>query len=133
MQRYLNKQSGLEEIDYETRRKEQLIQSKTNQKVSEDRALISKLCAMMELEVSEDNVARCELKHFDKLKAAELKAFIVARHPKYTKLADVAHLKNPRGGKSLEDVANGVENCVSVALGLRNEKSRLVEMNEAET
>jgi hypothetical protein len=26
----------LEEIDYETRRKEQLIQSKTNQKVSED-------------------------------------------------------------------------------------------------
>jgi hypothetical protein len=120
----------LEEIDYETRRKEQLIQSKTNQKVSEDRALISKLCAMMELEVSEDNVARCELKHFDKLKAAELKAFIVARHPKYTKLADVAHLKNPRGGKSMEDAANGVENCVSVAFGVRNEKSRLVDMNE---
>ena len=59
-----------------------------------------------------------------------MKAFIVARHPKYTKLADVAHLKNPRGGKSFEDVANGVENCVSVAFGVRNEKSRLVEMNE---
>ncbi len=86
------------EIEYETRRKEQLIQSKTNKNISEDQALISKLCAMMELEVSKDNAARCELRHFDKLKAAELKAFIVARHPKYTKLAGVAHLKNPRGG-----------------------------------
>jgi hypothetical protein len=85
---------------------------------------------MMELEVSKDNVARCELKHFDKLKAAELKAFIVAHHPKYTKLADIAHLKNSRGGKSLEDAANGVENCVSVPFGVRNKKSQLVDMNE---
>ena len=30
----------------------------------------------------------------------------------------------------MEDAANGVENCVSVAFGVRNEKSRLVDMNE---
>jgi len=30
----------------------------------------------------------------------------------------------------MEDAANGVENCVSVAFGIRNEKSRLVDMNE---
>ncbi len=41
--------------------------------------------------------------HFDKLKAAELKAFIIARHPKFMKISEVAHLKNPRGGKLIEE------------------------------
>jgi hypothetical protein len=76
----------LEDIDLETRRKEQIIKTKTNQKLIEDQTFIAKLCAILELEVSEDNVGQCELKHFDKLKAAELKAFTVARHPKYMKL-----------------------------------------------
>ncbi len=30
----------------------------------------------------------------------------------------------------MEDAANGVENCVSVAFGVHNKKSRLVDMNE---
>jgi hypothetical protein len=85
----------LEEIEHELQRKEQLIQSKTNQKVSEDQTLVAKLCAMLELEASEENVVQCNLVHFDKLKVAILKAFIIARHPKYTKLSDVAHLKIP--------------------------------------
>ena len=103
---------------------------KTNQKLMEDKTLIAKLCAMVNLEPSEDNVGQCELKHFDTLKAAELKAFIIARHPKYMMLSDVGHLKNPRGGKSMEEASNGVENCISVAYGVRYEKSRLVEFNE---
>jgi hypothetical protein len=85
---------------------------------------------MMNLEPSEDNAGQCELKHFDKLKAADLKAFIIARHSKYTMLSDVGHLKNPRGGKSMEEASTGVENCITVAFGLRNEKSCLVEINK---
>jgi hypothetical protein len=96
----------------------------------EDKTLIAKLCAMMNLELSGDNVGQCELKHFDKLKAAELKAFIIARHPKYMMLSDVRHLKNPRGGKSMEGASTGVENCISIAFGVCNEKSRLVEINK---
>ena len=72
--------------------------------------MVAKLCAMLRLDASEDNVGQCELEHFDKLKAAELKVFIIARHPTFTKLSDVAHLKNPRGGKSMEEVANGIAN-----------------------
>ena len=30
----------------------------------------------------------------------------------------------------MEEASNGVENCISVAYGVRNEKSRLVEFNE---
>ena len=30
----------------------------------------------------------------------------------------------------MEEAANGVENCVSVAFGVRNKKSRLVDVNE---
>ena len=113
-----------------TRRKEQLVKAKTNQKLLENKTLIAKLCVMMNLEPSEDNVRQCDLKHFDKLKAVEVKAFIIARHPKYMMLSDVGHLKNPRGGKSMEEAFTGVENCISVAFGVRNEKSRLVEMNK---
>ena len=72
----------LEEIDLVTRRKEELDKTKTNQKLMNDKTLIAKLCAMRNLEPSEDNVGQCELKHFDKLKAAELKAFIIVRHHK---------------------------------------------------
>ena len=54
----------------------------------------------------------------------------VAPHPKYMKLLYGGHLKNPRGGKSMEEVSNGVENCITVAFGVCNEKSRLVEINE---
>jgi hypothetical protein len=64
--------------------------------------------------------------HFDKLKAAELKAFIIACHPKFMKISEVAHLKNPRGGKLIEEAKCGVDNCISVALGVRNKKSRLL-------
>jgi hypothetical protein len=85
---------------------------------------------MLELEASEENVVQCKLVHFDKLKAAELKAFIIARHPKYTKLSDVVHLKNPRGGTSMEEATHGVESCISVAFGFRNLKSRLLANTE---
>jgi len=120
----------LEEIDLVTRKKEQLVKAKMNQKLMEDKTLIAKLCAMMNLEPSEDNNGQCELKHFDKLKAVVLKALIIARHPKYMMLSDVGHLKNPRGGKSMEEASNGVENCISVAFGVRNEKRRLFEINK---
>jgi hypothetical protein len=116
----------LEEIDYELRRKELLNQSKDNQKHCEDQELVTKLCALAGIEASEDNVGKCELVHFDKLKAAELKAFIIAHHPKFMKISEVAHLKNPRGGKSIEEAKCGVDNCISVAFGVRNEKSRLL-------
>ncbi len=88
--------------------------------------MVAKLCAMLELEASEENVVQCKLVHFDKLKAAELKAFIIARHPKYTKLSDVAHLKNPQGGKSMEEATHGNKNCISVAFGVCNLKSPLL-------
>ncbi len=88
--------------------------------------MVAKLCAMLELEASEENVVQCKLLHFDNLKAAELKAFIIAHHPKYTKLSDVAHLKTPQGGKSMEEATHGVENCISVVLNIRY--PHLVEM-----
>ncbi len=88
--------------------------------------MVAKLCAMLELEALEESIARCKLVHFDKLKAAELKVFIISHHPKYTKLSDVAHLKNPRGGKSMEEAPNGVDNCISVAFRCRNMMSCLV-------
>jgi hypothetical protein len=47
-------------------------------------------------------------------------------NPKFIKTSDVAHLKNPRGGKSIEEAKCGVDNCISVAFGVRNEKSRLL-------
>jgi hypothetical protein len=52
------------------------------------------LCALAGIQALEDNVGKCELVHFDKLKAAELKAFIIAHHPKFMKISEVAHLKN---------------------------------------
>jgi hypothetical protein len=73
-----------------------------------------------------DNVGKREFVHFDKLKAAELKAFIISRHPKFMKISDVPHLKNPRGGKSIEEANREVDNCISVAYGVRNKKSRLL-------
>ncbi len=103
-----------------------LNQSKDNQKCCEDQELVTKLCALAGIEASEDNVGKCELVHFDKLKAAELKAFIIARHPKFMKISEVAHLKNPRGGKSIEEAKRGVDNCISVAFGVKSEKSRLL-------
>ncbi len=57
--------------------------------------MVAKLFAMLELEALKENVVQYKLVHFDKLRAAELIAFIIARHPKYTKLSDVAHIKNP--------------------------------------
>ncbi len=63
---------------------------------------------------------------FDNLKVAKLKAFIIASLRKYTKLSDVAHLKNPRGGKMIDDASNGVDNCILVAFGSCNMKSCLV-------
>jgi hypothetical protein len=84
----------LEEIDYKLRRKELLLnQSKDNQKRCEVQDLVTKLCALAGIEASEDNVGKCELVYFDKLKAAELKAFIIACHPKFMKISEVAHLK----------------------------------------
>ena len=88
-----------EEIDHELQRKEQLIQSKTNQKVNEDQSLMSKLCAMMKVDASEKNVGQCELEHSYKLKATEQKAFSITHHPAFTKLLDVAHLKKSKGRK----------------------------------
>ena len=40
----------LEEIDLVTRKKEELGKAKTNQKLMDDKTLIAKLCAMMNLE-----------------------------------------------------------------------------------
>ncbi len=92
---------------------------------------MTKLCALSGIKASKDNVARCKLKHFDKLKAAELKAFnIASNNPKYNKLLDIAHLKNPRGGQSIEVATNGVDNCILVAFGVHNEKSCLLANTE---
>jgi hypothetical protein len=87
----------LEEIDYKLQRKELLNQSKNNQKHCEDQELVTKLCALAGIDASEDNVGKCELVHFDKLKTAELKVFIIARHPKFMKISEVAHLKKSKG------------------------------------
>jgi hypothetical protein len=108
------------------------MQSKTNQKGHEDQSLVAKLCAILKLDASKDNVGQCELEHFDKLKAAELKAFIIACHPTFTKLSDAAHLKNPRGEKSMKEAAIGIANCISAAFGVCSNKSCLLAMAESE-
>jgi hypothetical protein len=87
---------------------------------------VIKLCALAGIEALEDNVGKCKLVHFDKLKAAELKALIIARHPKFMKISEVAHLKSPRGGKLIEEAKCGVDNCISVAFGVKNVTSRLL-------
>jgi hypothetical protein len=104
----------LEEIDYKLQRKELLKQSEDHQNCCEDQELVTKLCALAGIKALEDNVGKCKLVHFDKLKAAELKAFIIACHPKFMKISDVTHLKNPRGGKLIEEANCGVDNCISV-------------------
>ncbi len=116
----------MEEIDYKLQRKELLNQSKDHQKRCEDQELVTKLCALAGIEASENSVGKCNLVHFDKLKAAELKAFIIACHLMFMKISDVAHLKNPTGGKLIEEANCGVDDCISVAYGVRNEKSRLL-------
>jgi hypothetical protein len=87
---------------------------------------VTKLCALAGIKALKDNVRKCKLVHFDKLKAAELKAFIIAHHPKFMKISDIAHLKNPRGGISIKEANRGVDNSISAAYGVRNEKSRLL-------
>jgi hypothetical protein len=45
---------------------------------NEHQYLVAKLCAMLKMDAFEENVGQCEMEDFDKLKAAELKAFIIA-------------------------------------------------------
>ena len=94
--------------------------------------MVAKLCAMLKLDASEENVSQCQLEDFDTLKAAVLKAFIIICHPTFTKLLDVAHLTNPRGGKSMEEAANTISNCISVAFCVRSNKSCLLAMGDGD-
>ena len=72
------------------------------------------------------------MKHFDALKADELRLFIIGRHLTFRKKSDVAHLKHPREKRALEAATNGEENCISVAYGWRNVKRRLLAPNEVQ-
>ena len=56
------------------------VEAKKDRKCNEDHAMINSICVSASLETSEENVGQCELKHFAKLKAPQLRAFILARH-----------------------------------------------------
>ena len=90
-------------------RKEERGQAKVDQKRNEDQAMVGKLCSLAELEPSEENVGKCELKHFAQLNSPFLKDFILARHPTLKKACDISHLKKPRG-ITLKDAEDGVTN-----------------------
>lgn len=122
------------EIELETQRKENQEQAKIDQKCSEDQMIVDTVCSLAKLDSSEDNLVHCTLEHFDHLKAPELRAFIITRHPSYTKVSQIGHLKHPRAKKqALHDAQNGVENCLSVAYAVRTLKSRAVHVPEVNT
>ncbi len=61
--------------------------------------IVDTVCSLAKLDSSKDNLVHCTLEHFDHLKAPELRAFIIARHPSYTKVSQIGHLKHPRAKK----------------------------------
>ena len=69
-------------------------------------------------------MAKCQLEHFASLLAPELQAFILARHPKYTKKCELSRHKKPR--TALADAKGGAQNIVSLAFEVRNNKSKLL-------
>mmetsp|Transcript_27735 Transcript_27735/g.66823 ORF Transcript_27735/g.66823 Transcript_27735/m.66823 type:complete len:109 (+) Transcript_27735:830-1156(+) len=75
--------------------------------------MIDMLCSAAESEPSEENVSKCEMKHFKNLTAPKLQAFIIARHPTFKTKASISHLKKPR--TALKDAEEGKSNLLSVA------------------
>lgn len=59
------------EIELAKRRKDNLAQSRADNVVNGELAVISKLCGHAGLEASEDNVRNCQIEHFSKLKKDE--------------------------------------------------------------
>ena len=82
------------------------------------------LCSAAESEPSEENVSKCEMKHFNNLTAPKLQAFIIARHPTFKTKASISHLKKPR--TALKDAEEGKSNLLSVAFESRTYKSRVL-------
>jgi hypothetical protein len=104
-------------------------ESKIQQSIIADWAVVQQLCKSAKLEPSEENVGMRTLDNFNYLLAPQLK-FIMPRDPLLTQLSKIAHLKHPRGKRSMDDAINGVDNCISVAFRVRNKKSRLLAMKE---
>ena len=65
-------------IELELKRKADEGKAKANQKRAEDQAVVDELCALAEVESSEDNVGSCTLVHMsDTMKAPQLRAWIL--------------------------------------------------------
>ncbi|KAL7550730.1 hypothetical protein ACHAWF_014800 [Thalassiosira exigua] len=113
-----------EEIDINLERKAELAKAKADQKTSEDRARVDRLCSLAAVPSSDANLEQCKLEHFAVLLAPELQDFIIARHSTFTKKAQLKHLKKPR--TALSDAKQGQENLVSVAFAVRGQQSKLI-------
>ena len=90
----------------------------------EEQERIAKLCTAANLPPSEDNVAKCEMEHFNKLYAPELHQFVYGHHPTLRTLSQIRKLKKPK--TALADALSGVRNLVSVAFECKGEKSRFL-------
>lgn len=102
-----------EEIKLELKRKADQDKAKDDQKCSQDQAMVDQMCSFSNLDLSKENVAKCELENFGQFKAPELRAFILAHSTKTS--TQVSHLKRPQDCKALDDAKAGIVNCVSVA------------------
>ena len=116
------------EVDAQRKKDEKL--ARASQKVTEDAAVVAELCSFANKPASDANAARfCTLEHFAKLQAPKLRKYILGRHPHWTREKDISFLKKPR--TALQDANAGHKNLVSVAMEVRQNKSRYQEAADA--
>ena len=128
-----------EEVALEAKRIQDNKDATVQRRKAEDLHLCTAVCEAAGVTYSEENLAKCELKHFAKPKADQLRAFIVARMDEYPTLKSAKKLYKPPS--ALQDALNGTVNLISVAFGCREKKSKLLatiaagptELNENET
>ena len=113
-----------DELELDQKRKDNQAKAAEDLKRTQDQAMIDQLCALSNLESSEDNVAKCELGHFGGFKAGDLRNFILARSAMTA--TQISKLKRPAGRKALEEAKAGVKNCVWHAFNVRGEKSKFL-------
>ena len=112
------------DLEVEEQRKEGRTKARSDRKKSDALAVDQRLCSLASMEYSEANVAKCEMVHFSKLRAPELRSFIVARDDAYPSLIKTTSLYHPK--TALQDAQAGAKNCVSVAFACREKKSKVL-------
>lgn len=113
------------EIELSIQRKEARKQAHVDNTLNVQLAVIEKLCKAADTEPIEENLRECSIENFCSLRKNELHAFILDRHPTFTKISELNHLHHPSAKRALADANNGIANAASVAFALRESPSRV--------